>query len=43
MDALKKNDLSMFEVLYQQKLHSASKFENVSFNIPNIIDFYQLK
>lgn len=39
MEQMKESDPSIFEVIYQQKLLSASRFENVDYNISDILDF----
>jgi len=43
MKSLENEDLSVFEVIYQQRLHSATQFENVQYNISNIINFVDEK
>lgn len=39
MEGVRSTDPSLFEVIYRQKLHSASRFENVEYNIAHILDY----
>ena len=39
VDQIKQQDPSLFEIIFRQKLHSASRFENVEYNIPSILEY----
>ena len=39
VEQINQSDPSLFEIIFRQKLHSASRFENVEYNIPSILDY----